>query len=74
MNVGFFIVQICIDCKRIRNEKLIIIYNNYLIIKLREKEKKRIEKIKNVIKKLNVEETKQFIKNKNEKEYILSNH
>ena len=69
LNVGFFIVQICIDCKRIRNEKLIIRYNNYLIIKLREKEKKSIEKIKNVIKKLNVEETKQFINNKNKKEY-----
>ena len=71
LNVGFFIVQICIDCKRIRNEKLIIRYNNYLIIKLREKEKKSIEKIKNVIKKLNVEETKQFINNKNKKEFYF---
>ena len=65
LNVGFFLVQLFIDCKRKTKKKLIIRYNNFLIKKLRKKEKRALEKIHKSYDKLNDEEIKNYLKNIN---------
>ena len=66
LNVGFFIVDICIDCRRKRSEKLIKRYNNFLIAKITEKEEKCLRKLEKAYNKLNETEIQLFLKNTNE--------
>ena len=63
LNVGFYFVNTCIDCKRQRREKLIKRYNNFLITKITEKEKKSLKKMENAYNILNEKETQIFLEN-----------
>ena len=73
LNVGFYFVNTCIDCKRQRSEKLIKRYNNFLITKITEKEKKSLKKLENAYNILNEEETQKFLKKvvAQSKQYII---
>ena len=65
LNVGYFIPQLFIDCRKKLNKKLIKKYNNFLLKLLKDKSEKDLKKMENAYNKLNEEVIKSNIKNIN---------